>query len=124
MKQKHINIILVSLTFVFAVWLTNFTAVGYFLKRNYTYSNYNGTFRHSEYRLKGIGYNNRDEGYRIFLGKHPGIKNKQLYRTFTLDPWRFWEWHEWYYHDDRFKLPYISEKEIKKNREKEGLDRQ
>src|SRR5690554_4747638 len=122
MKKKHIRLIVWSSVFVTMVLLTNLTFIGHFLKRNYTYSNYNGTFRYGEARLKGKGYTNRDEGYQYFLNNNTQVKDKQLYRTFTLDPWRFWEWHEWYYHYDRFTLPYISERTIQKNRKLEELD--
>ena len=124
MKNKHMNKIIWLIIFGSLVWVTNCTPLGYFLKRDYTYSNYNGTFRHNEMKLKGIGYDNRDIGYAIFLKNNLSIKDKQLYRTFRLDPWRFWEWHEWYYHFDRFKLPYISEKKIQQNQAKEGLDKE
>ena len=121
MKKKHIRLIIWSSVFISLVLVTNLTFIGHFLKRNYTYSNYNGTFRHNELKLKGRGYTNRDKGYQYFLHHNPLVKDKQLYRTFTLDPWRFWEWHEWYYHFDRFTLPYISEKTIQRNRALEGL---
>ncbi|MFC3199494.1 hypothetical protein ACFOET_17865, partial [Parapedobacter deserti] len=68
-----------------------------------------------EMRLKGISYDTRDNAYHNFLNTNPTIKDKQLYRTFTLDPWRFWEWKEWLDHFDRFTLPYISEEELRKN---------
>ncbi|SEK69500.1 hypothetical protein [Parapedobacter koreensis] len=122
MKKKHVRLIIWSSLFIALVLGTNLTIVGYFLKRNYTYSNYNGSFRHYEDRLKGKSYEGRDNRYGTFLERNPNIKDKQLYRTFTLDPWRFWEWREWYYHFDRFTLPYISEKEIQRNRALEGLD--
>lgn len=124
MRAKHAYIILAMLVFASLVWVTNFTVVGYFLKRNYSYSNYNGTYRHNEHRLKGISYSGRDDGFKSFLKENPRSNDRQLYRTFWLDPWRFWEWHEWYYHFDRFTLPYISEKNIKKNRTAEGLTTQ
>ncbi|SEK69544.1 hypothetical protein [Parapedobacter koreensis] len=115
MKKKHVRLIVWSSVFIAVVLVTNLTIIGYFLKRHYTYSNYNGTFRFDEMRLKGISYHTRNEAYHNFLKRNPDIKDKQLYRTFTLDPWRFWEWHEWYYHFDRFTLPYLSEKELQQN---------
>lgn len=122
MTNKQINIVAWSCLVVFVLWGTNCTIVGYLLKRNYSYSNYNGTFRYNEMKLKGFTYESRDRGYRHFLAQNPDIKDQQLYRTFTLDPWRFWEWNEWFKHFDRFTLPYISERKIQKNRELEGLN--
>jgi len=120
-RKRIITLTVWLLSFAAIVWVSNYTILGYFLKRNYTYSNYNGSFRHYEDRLKGKSYGGRDKRYSTFLAKNPNIKNKQLYRTFTLDPWRFWEWREWIEHFDRFTLPYLSEKEIQKNRIAEEL---
>ncbi|MBD1433245.1 hypothetical protein H8B06_10435 [Sphingobacterium sp. DN00404] len=122
MKKKYVRLIVWTFVFILLVWITNFTIVGYFLKRNYTYSNYNGSFRHTEDRLKGKSYEGRDNRYKTFLKNHPEVKDKQLYRTFWLNPWYFWEWREWVEHFDRFTLPYISENGIQQNRETEGLD--
>ena len=120
-RKRIITLTVWLISFAAIVWVSNYTMLGYFLKRHYTYSNYNGTFSYDEMRLKGFTYETRDEGYQYFLEKNPNIKNKQLYRTFTLDPWRFWEWREWIEHFDRFALPYISKKEIQRNRQTEGL---
>lgn len=117
-----VSIAILLLCFSAILWVSNYTILSYFLKRNYTYSNYNATFLYEELRLQGRPYEGRDRRYQSFLEQHPNVKDKQLYRTFSLDPWRFWEWHEWVNHFERFKLPYISEKEIQQNREKESLD--
>ena len=119
MKKKHIRLLVWSSVFITLVLVTNLTIIGYFLKRNYTYSNYNGTFRHYEDGLKGKSYEGRDKRFQTFLRDNPQVGDTQLYRTFTLDPWRFWEWHEWYYHFDRFTLPYISERTIQQNLDSE-----
>ena len=92
MKKNRKRIIMLAvwlLSFAAIAWITNYTILGYFLKRHYTYSNSNGTFRFDERRLKGISYRTRDNAYRNFIQKNPNVKDKQLYRTFTLDPWRF-----------------------------------
>ncbi|MBD1433247.1 hypothetical protein H8B06_10445 [Sphingobacterium sp. DN00404] len=123
MKKKTVTRVIVwGVFFSLMVWVTNFTIVGYFLKRNYTYSNYNGTFRFDEVRLKAFGYDTRDSSYAYFLRNNAGMRDEELYRTFRLDPWRFWEWRDWVEHFDRFTLSYISERKIQRNRESEGLD--
>jgi len=121
-RDTVIRLIAWGVFFSFMVWMNNFTIVGYFMKRNYMYSNYNGTFRYAEDRLKGKPYAGRVNSYNSFLKKYPEVQDKQLYRTFWLNPWFFWEWREWVEHFDRFTLPYISEREIQRNREKEGLN--
>ncbi|TDS14748.1 hypothetical protein B0I21_103247 [Sphingobacterium paludis] len=97
------------------VYLTNYTFIYLFLKRDYSYSNFNGTFRFKEYGMKGLSYSSAKISYNSFLEKHPDIKDKQLYRTFWITPWRFWEWNQYLNYSERFKLPYISESEISKN---------
>ncbi len=94
----------------------------YFFKENYTYRNYNGDFRCSEWKGKGSSYKGCIRVYKIYLKNHHNIKDKTLYRTFTLKPWRFWEWHELYLTPKRFTLPYISKEEIQENRSKEGSE--
>ena len=48
--------------------------------------------------------------FRKLLETHPDIKNKTLYRTFTIKPWRFWEWYQMIFHHTRFGLTYLEEK--------------
>jgi hypothetical protein len=93
----------------------------FLLKENYTYSNYNGTFRYREVVWKGDKLEICLRRYDHFLRDNKNVEDKTLYRTFTLKPWRFWEWHELYLTPDRFSLPYISKEEIQKNRIREGL---
>ncbi|WP_164107997.1 MULTISPECIES: hypothetical protein [Sphingobacterium] len=122
MKKKNIIRLLTFLSlFGLLVYFLNVTVIGYFLKRNYFYSNHNGAFFYSEDKLKGKSYEGRDRVFGSYLKNHPDTKDKQLYRRFRMDLWRFWEWGELWYHPDRYDLPYISEKEINENRKREGL---
>ncbi|WP_164122166.1 MULTISPECIES: hypothetical protein [Sphingobacterium] len=70
---------------------------------------------------KGSIYVSSQELLQYYQRNHPDTKDKQLYRRFRMDLWRFWEWGELWYHPDRYDLPYISEKEINENRKREGL---
>ncbi len=119
-KTKKYWILSLSI-FAILVLIGYFTIIGYFLQRNYRYSNYNATFTYAEDKLKGIPYTGRDNSFRSFLRDNPNVEDKTLYRTFTVDIWRFWEWREMIIRTDRFLLPYISTEEIMKNRAQEHL---
>ncbi|MBT2563401.1 hypothetical protein J7E50_01335 [Pedobacter sp. ISL-68] len=104
--------------------LINVPPISWFCKiitEDYTYSSYNGVIQYQENLMKGTNFNTYAESFDERIKSDPNIKDKQLYRTFTLKPWRFWEWHEWVVHYKRFMLPYISEEQILQNRKKEGL---
>ena len=34
------------------------------------------------------------------------LGDNHLFRTFTIKPWRFWQWGDMLFHSDRFRLPY------------------
>ncbi|WP_164112735.1 MULTISPECIES: hypothetical protein [Sphingobacterium] len=122
MKKKNI---IRSLTFLslfgLLVYITNFTDLKIFFIRVIEFSNYNGTYYYYQNRLKGETDSQRSKSYAHFLSQNSNIEDKQLYRRFRMDLWRFWEWSDFYYFSDQYKLPYISEKEINENRKREGL---
>jgi hypothetical protein len=114
----------IIITAALIILLINIPPLSWFSKifyEDYSYSSYNGAFFYQEYQLKGSNFNGCRNQFEDYKRANPLIKNKQLYRTFTLKPWRFWEWHEWIIHYKRFMLPYISEEQILENRKKEGL---
>lgn len=100
-----IKIIIIAFS---VIVLLNLPFWDFFLQENYTYRNLDGTFRYSEESGQGNSFNNCLLTYGAFLCQHPD-KNKRdvtLYRTFTIKPWRFWEWRQMIFHSDRFLLPY------------------
>lgn len=101
--------------------VSNVTPIVYFFKDDYAFSNHNGEFYVSELGGKGRSFTSIKDGFDFYSKEHPLEKDKTLYRTFTLKPWRFWEWGQWIAHFDRFTLPYITENQIIENRKKEGL---
>lgn len=114
----------IIITSVLIILLINIPPLSWFTKifyEDYTYSSYNGMFFYQEYQMKGSNFNGCKSQFEDYKKNNAHIKDKQLYRTFTLKPWRFWEWHEWVVHYKRFMLPYISEEQILENRKKEGL---
>lgn len=100
---KWITIIAVALILV-----GNFTPVSYLLHENYTYSNFDGSFIDSEEAGGKPAYLTVTYDFRDFLKKHPdkAQKDTTLYRTFTIKPWRFWQWSDFLFCPGRFKLPY------------------
>ena len=106
MKKRIILIILAIIV------VSNLPFFSFFLQENYTYSNADGSFAYSEEGGKGKSYWGCQRMYGHFLCQHPEKDqgDNQLYRTFTIKPWRFWEWLEMIFHHDRFKLPYLTSK--------------
>jgi hypothetical protein len=98
----------ILITLVAIIIFVNLPLWDFFLQENYTYSNRDGSFTYSEESGKGNSFNSCMLVYGHFLCKHPEKNNTDitLYRTFTLKPWRFWEWREMIFHSDRFLLPY------------------
>lgn len=101
------KIILVS--FLGIVILSNLPFISFFLNENYTYSNIDHSFRYSEENGKGQSFKSALITYGVFLCQHPDKDqgDNRLYRTFTIKPWRFWEWGQMIFHSDRFTLPYL-----------------
>ncbi|QEC74680.1 hypothetical protein [Mucilaginibacter ginsenosidivorax] len=102
MKRK-VLILILSIVIV-----SNLPFFTFFLQEDFTYSNADGTFTYSEEGGKGKSFEGCQRLYGYFLCQHP-LKDQgdnELYRTFTIKPWRFWEWGEMIFHNERFKLPY------------------
>jgi hypothetical protein len=82
--MKKITIIILSL-----ILLINLPPFSWFTKifyEDYTYSSYNGEFNYQEYQLKGASFTGCKSQFLDYIKNNPNIKNKQLYRTFTLEP--------------------------------------
>jgi arylsulfatase A-like enzyme len=93
-------------------WIINI-----FTTENYSYTNFNGSFTCSENYGKGGSYENCVLNYADYLKMHAADKDRQLYRCFTLKPWRFWEWYKWIIEGrQRFSLPYTTEEQVKGQR--------
>lgn len=89
--------------------LTNLPPISWFLTENYAYSNFDGSFRTEESGGKGNSFLTCIRQYNHFLCEHPEREtgDNNLYRTFTIKPWFFWEWREYIFHSERFQLPYL-----------------
>jgi hypothetical protein len=100
------KIILITLAII--IIGSNLPFFSFFLEENYTYSNKDGSFTYSEEGGKGISFRSCMISYGYFLCQHPekNTGDIRLYRTFTVKPWRFWEWRQMIFHSERFLLPY------------------
>lgn len=89
--------------------ISNLPILNFFVGENYAYSNYDGSFTYSEEGGKGQSFKSALITYGAFLCRHPDKDqgDNRLYRTFTIKPWRFWEWREMIFHSERFSLPYL-----------------
>ena len=98
----------ITVTVVVIILLANYSPLNYFLRQNYTYSNIDGSFTFSEEYGKGFDHLSVFRRYAVFLARNPDkdFGDNRLFRTFTLQPWAFWQWHEMIFHSDRFRLPY------------------
>jgi hypothetical protein len=88
--------------------ITNLPPVNYFFQQNYSYQNKDGSFTYTEQQGKGLDYEVGKIRFNRFKKQNPD-KDHVLYRSFTIQPWRFWEWWQIIAHFERFTLPYHSE---------------
>jgi len=89
----------------------------YFYVQNYTYSNYTGEFVAGEEYGKGGSFETVKLQFKDYSKSHTQEKDQKLYRTFSIKPWRFWDWYQWFGSGrDRFFLPYLSKEELRKNK--------
>lgn len=107
MKKKSIKWLVIVVIAVLLIF--NFTPLSYILHENYTYSNGDGSFSDSEEAGGKPAFLTVTYDFRDFLKKHPEQKAKDstLYRTYTIKPWRFWQWSDYLFCPERFRLPYL-----------------
>lgn len=107
-KQKRSIWKWVFIVVICVLLIMNFTPLSYVLHENYTYRNFDGSFRDAEEGGGKPAFLTVRYDYRDFLKKYPGKKAKDslLYRSFTIKPWRFWQWSDFIFCPQRFRLPY------------------
>jgi hypothetical protein len=96
------------------VIVSNLPLFSFFFQENYTYRNFDNSFTYSEEGGKGMSFKTCLMRYGYFLCQHPekDLGDNRLYRTFTIKPWRFWQWGDMIFHSDRFRLPYKAPERI------------
>ncbi|MFD0763217.1 hypothetical protein ACFQZI_00025 [Mucilaginibacter lutimaris] len=108
MKRSILIIIIII------VAILNFTPLSFLLKKNYSYSNFDRSFRFQE-EGSGIDFNMAKTRYKWFLQDNQSTKNGDttLYRTFTIKPWQVWSWRDYVLQHERFTLPYLDTNRVK-----------
>lgn len=88
--------------------LCQFTVLGLFTKPAYSDCNASRAFRFTE--EAGADLLDCERAYGYFLCGHPELDkgDSRLFRTFTVEPWKFWQWRQLLLHGERYGLPYIS----------------
>ncbi|MDB4921832.1 hypothetical protein [Mucilaginibacter sp.] len=94
------------------ILFSNVPFISFLFEENYAYSNADSSFIYNEEAGKGKSFSGCQRLYGYFLCQHPEKDHgdNKLYRTFTIKPWRFWEWREMIFHSERFGLPYLQPK--------------
>lgn len=96
-----------ALIILAVVILSNLPFFNFFLQEDYEYQNIDKSFLYKEEAGKGKSFIGCVRSYGHFLCEHPEMDrgDNRLYRTFTIKPWRFWEWSEMLF-SERYRLPY------------------
>lgn len=84
-------------------------------EKHYKYSNFDGTCTSVEFMSRDFEMMKRL--HQICLNRNPSQKDKKMYRIFSKNPFAFWRWRLYFYHE-RYTLPYRDFNEIKKLRGK------
>jgi hypothetical protein len=87
--------------------ISNLPPISYFLQEEYHYRNKDASFQFYEQGGQTQDFDVAKARFESFKNKNPQNKSDILYRTFTLKPWRFWEWWQMIRHFERFTLPYF-----------------
>jgi len=102
--KKRTKIWIITALSIIAI--SNLPPISYFLQESYSYQNQDGSFIYTEQPGKGMDYEVGKIRFERFQRLNPE-KNPTLYRTFTIKPWRFWEWWQMIKHHEKFSLPYF-----------------
>ena len=85
---------------------------------HYSYGTSNGTFTFTEFKSRDKALMERlFDRYKTKYGENG---DTILYRTFRRNPLAFWRYKD-YLSGNRYDLPYLSKKEIQKNREQQPV---
>jgi len=108
MKTKRKYWKWIAIAAIAVVLISNFTVISYLGREAYSYRNYDNTFSLAEEDGGKSDFLTIKARYALFLKAHPeeATTDSALYRTFTIKPWRFWQWSDFLFCPERFKLPY------------------
>lgn len=103
-KRKVRNTIILLLCFIA---ISNTPPVQFFTLDGYHYRNADSSFSYTEYPGKGLDFETGQTRWERFKKLNRQNPNKTLYRTFRINPLKFWEWWQFIAHNGRYRLPYI-----------------
>jgi len=86
--------------------ISNTPPVQFFTLKNYHYTNADNSFRYTEFPGKGLDFEAGVTRWERFKDHTPDNPNRTLYRTFRINPLKFWEWWQFIAHSKRYRLPY------------------
>lgn len=94
-------------TIVLIILIANYTGLKTILGGLpvYNYTTESNGFEGSEIPWKGLSFENTIGNFKNFKVENPKTNDTVLYRTFKIEPLKFWYWQDYLTHD-RYKLPY------------------
>lgn len=103
MKKRNRIIAIIILGIII---ISNTPPFQFFLQENYHYKNKDGSFQFTEQAGMGRDFQVAKRQFKNFVKTHPNNQNKTLYRTFLVKPWKFWEWYQLIFNNERFRLTF------------------
>ncbi|PWS26177.1 hypothetical protein DHW03_15390 [Pedobacter yonginense] len=105
MKKIRNKILLIIIGIIF---ISNLPPVYYFLGEEYHYQNFDASFEFTEQPGTTQNFYMASRRFESFKERNPNNINQTLYRTFTIKPWKFWEWWSMISKGKRFKCQYLN----------------
>ncbi|WP_316846866.1 hypothetical protein [Pedobacter psychrodurus] len=103
MKRRKRTLII---SIVSVIIISNLPPISYLFQEKYHYQNKDRSFEFTEMGGPTQNFESALARFESYKRKNPENPNRTLYRTFTLKPWKFWEWWEMIAHSKRFRLPF------------------
>ena len=104
-KWKYALFVLVALVVVSNIFSAYIRALWEGPSLIYAFETQNAEFRFVVDPDQGMGHERMQEEFGKFLRLHPGTGETELYRTFEMEPWKFWNWYH-YLSSELYTYPY------------------
>ena len=101
MKKRNKTILIIILGMII---ISNLPPVYYFIGENYSYQNADKSFTFTEQPGTIQNFKMAELRFESFKLQNSNNINKILFRTFTIKPWKFWEWYQMIFNNERFML--------------------
>lgn len=103
-KKNPASLKLAGYLLITIILLSNTPPAQYFLLPHYSYQNQDGSFQYSEEPGKGMDLQAGLIQFQAWKQQHPHNPNQTLYRKFQIRPWAFWEWWQYLFNNERFRI--------------------